>query len=1025
MPTVPTYDQRQVRDAPAPNQYQHPSASPDDSGAATGRALQGLGGEIARAGVAFSNEAERQQEKDQAAQLLQAQADYSSRLNRALYTDETLPDGTVRKGLFTTQGSEAMGAAGRFATIEEDVYRAVTGTLKDPAQAERFNQIRTRSRMSYETAAVKHEADNRVKFQAEAQDAAVKTATLNAVNGYDKPEILQEEMGNIRRAVAAANAGSAQDVIDYKSRVAISGVHKAIFGRMLRDDDAKAALNYYETNKGEIEGADHIEIQRALEVPLRRQQAQDYLSGVTVAGSPGTKLVRAVVGSESSGNPGAVSPKGAAGLMQVMPGTAKEIDDALGGIYGLSKMSDAQVQEFYKQNPAVNLEHGAFYLQQQLTKYSGDIEAALIAYNAGPANADKWLNAGRDYAVLPRREETEPYVRKTLTRYAEEMGGPVETKPTLRDMPDLPPVGRRVTQAEFPADSYYKPDQVFRGRPGAFVDQRALVMANELGRRFEELTGRRVEMNSGFRDPGTNASVGGAKSSRHMHGDAFDFNIKDLPDEEKTAFLQLARQVGFTGVGFYEDGPGHLHLDIGRARSWGGLPQWARGATQETQTTGYLGQPTMAAGYGNLPMPANMARMASGVTSPYAAIAAQGAFPVTAPVAGAPVLDTTTPSPVTMTPLVNAPVDVPPAVSTRVRPDDFDPDAMRAYAQAAPENIRDTVVRQTEARIAQMERQRKSVLKDTGNQAWAHVLQGGSVDDLPPEIYSALIEQSPETVKRMQDYEDRRETKRDKTDEGTYYRLSQMTPEQLAADDFNLMDYADRLSGEHLRHFAQKQADAKKGVRDASQGAGILTVKELGTMALGKMGIATTGKEATAESEARAGLFFMRLEQEVSAVQVAQKRKATNEEIQKIVDALSTPVTQGGFFSGKAKYRFEMGRPEENESRIRNNLPPIGETTGVFDVASKLEDVPDEARTMIIETHRRLTGEAPTSKKTASIYNEILTAHTGRPVPVPSDKINRFKTQAAAALGRVPTDLDLSMLYSQWLRREYPLRIGE
>lgn len=41
--------------------------------------------------------------------------------------------------------------------------------------------------------------------------------------------------------------------------------------------------------------------------------------------------------------------------------------------------------------------------------YKGDVEAAAIAYNAGPANADKWLAAGRDYSVLPKPEETQPY----------------------------------------------------------------------------------------------------------------------------------------------------------------------------------------------------------------------------------------------------------------------------------------------------------------------------------------------------------------------------------------------------------------------------------------------------------------------------------------------------------------------------------------------------------------------------------------------------------------------------------------
>ena len=74
MPTVPTYDSRVVRDAAAPDQYQRVSSSPDDFGAATGRALQGFANDVGRAGAVFSAAAERQQEEDAAAELMKLQA---------------------------------------------------------------------------------------------------------------------------------------------------------------------------------------------------------------------------------------------------------------------------------------------------------------------------------------------------------------------------------------------------------------------------------------------------------------------------------------------------------------------------------------------------------------------------------------------------------------------------------------------------------------------------------------------------------------------------------------------------------------------------------------------------------------------------------------------------------------------------------------------------------------------------------------------------------------------------------------
>jgi len=77
-------------------------------------------------------------------------------------------------------------------------------------------------------------------------------------------------------------------------------------------------------------------------------------------------LVLAVVGVESAFQPDAVSNKGAQGLMQLMPGTARElgVTDAL--------------------DPAQNLDGGTRYLRMLMARYGGDLGKALAAYNAGP-----------------------------------------------------------------------------------------------------------------------------------------------------------------------------------------------------------------------------------------------------------------------------------------------------------------------------------------------------------------------------------------------------------------------------------------------------------------------------------------------------------------------------------------------------------------------------------------------------------------------------------------------------------------
>ena len=99
-------------------------------------------------------------------------------------------------------------------------------------------------------------------------------------------------------------------------------------------------------------------------------------------------LVRAVMQVESGFNPYARSPKGAMGLMQLMPSTAKQ--------YG--------VRDAF--NPAENVRAGVAYLRELLDRYSNNEELALAAYNAGPGAVDK------HHQSIPPYRETQSYVMR-------------------------------------------------------------------------------------------------------------------------------------------------------------------------------------------------------------------------------------------------------------------------------------------------------------------------------------------------------------------------------------------------------------------------------------------------------------------------------------------------------------------------------------------------------------------------------------------------------------------------------------
>ena len=103
-------------------------------------------------------------------------------------------------------------------------------------------------------------------------------------------------------------------------------------------------------------------------------------------------LIRAVIKAESDFKVSARSNKGAMGLMQLMPDTAR-----------LHNVSDAY-------NPGENVEGGARHLRMLLDRYQGDLELSLAAYNAGSAAVEK-------HRGIPPFPETREYVRRVLRFY--------------------------------------------------------------------------------------------------------------------------------------------------------------------------------------------------------------------------------------------------------------------------------------------------------------------------------------------------------------------------------------------------------------------------------------------------------------------------------------------------------------------------------------------------------------------------------------------------------------------------------
>lgn len=126
--------------------------------------------------------------------------------------------------------------------------------------------------------------------------------------------------------------------------------------------------------------------------PVPKHWGYDGLIGLTARENQvQPALVKAVIAAESNFDPGAVSRKGARGLMQLMPETAEQL--GVGDSF----------------EPSDNVRGGTRYLRSMLDRY-GDLSRALAAYNAGPSVVDR-------YGGVPPYPETQDYVNRVLTYY--------------------------------------------------------------------------------------------------------------------------------------------------------------------------------------------------------------------------------------------------------------------------------------------------------------------------------------------------------------------------------------------------------------------------------------------------------------------------------------------------------------------------------------------------------------------------------------------------------------------------------
>lgn len=1024
----------------------------DDFGAPTGRAMMQVGQTLQNTGELVARHVEERKREEDTTAVLGAQAKLQDANRKALYDENG--------GLLTTRGTQTDGiveqAQERFKAARAEAAAGLKGDA-----ATKFAQIAQRTEQSNLDVIYRHRSTEFTRAKDETQQALITSSALDAANGYRDPEIIQRSLNTAQGAVMANAKGMPEPALKQALLAARSTVHTSVIDRLIVEDP-RAAADYYQKNKEDIYGGDHAKITRTLKPALQGYEVDDHYrritgtnSGVVQLGdaigsvgpaapdvslapgapirgsriSAGVEAITPSVVRAETGGRARNSPAGAAGVMQVMPDTAIEISTKMlkDGLFPPGTPKE-RIQEALNANKGLATRYGQAYLQQMSDRYHGDVEAVLVAYNAGPGNADKWLKAGRDYGALPKPEETEPYVTKVLEHFTGKAGGTAGTQArgaAGAGWGELPPPGRRMTRENWGLEFYKPDDLIAKTEAGAWVDARAATMADILGKSFFERTGIRVAINDSHDTPGTSGKRRGtrdphdnpgATGSQHLHGRAFDFQIQNLNDEQKADFLRTARSLGFAGVGFYPNG--HIHLDSGSPRTWGTAPGWAAGAMATAPAPlgafGVSGVATRGEGRpgpvysmpGTVPTNAVSGVRMGPITQDFAPAGIPGALPdasaggVGIPAAPFPTIQPTT---------------------RGAAPTERDLSGWLAQAN----EIADPAVRQAVlGKISAEHERRKKVHGEQQTAAYEDgfrkVLGGAPASSISPE---QMLSMGPEKARQLLTFAEKRDKGQEPPqDWGLWAKLATMPDEELKKT--SLYDYRNSFDNQHFDKLASRyQAITAATVAEgAAATAAQQSARDKLTGVRGRTDLVEDALREVAgdtrledwkkrpENMAIAGRLNSRLD-DVITEHTQRTGKAPNpDEVRKMLDGLMirTFKSDGVLWDTGAVRAFQL-EPEE----VGSTVPEKAYKT--------YKDVPVRDRVDVGKFWQESTGKKINEGELVKLYPQIVRAKLGLPQveDPPMHEAAELKNALKRTLQRDPTKEEIRTLWGRALTKRF------
>lgn len=398
MAGLPTYQTQQVQ----ARALQANNASPDQFGAQTAAAIGNVGQAVAFTGQRMAAIEKDEKAKADSAAVMDAYAKAKDSLRESLFN----PD----EGLYTRTGANAVGVRDAVDKKSRDIFHTALDTLTDDDQKVAFDQMWQRTHEASMDSSSKYEFDQMQTYREQAKAAALQSVQDDAIANFDNPEVLQANLDAAKAMVRANPEGLPPEAVARAERDAVSKIHLSVIQRMSQEDPGDA-LDYYERNQDQVNGTDHATAQSIIGGVAEARQAKSAVQEI-VGSAQAADIVSTVYAATPDQEVAAPAP------IVIKPEEAVQIAKGL-GIADFEGMTPAEAQEYLgsQAGQAVVQRVTTASLSRNLSAFKGDLEAALIAVQNGNDAATAFLNAGRDYSVLPDPDAAFKGVSEFVGRY--------------------------------------------------------------------------------------------------------------------------------------------------------------------------------------------------------------------------------------------------------------------------------------------------------------------------------------------------------------------------------------------------------------------------------------------------------------------------------------------------------------------------------------------------------------------------------------------------------------------------------